>query len=794
MEIERVAEVSVYQRLLQISYKKLKSSVFFDKTQLILRDKLVNEENRIEGVIDRLAKQIAEGNLSDTIKTALNTISVLTFPKKMMQEREDPSRLISNLDVQAPCVSELQYFCDMSVEGYILGVTWLLVVGHRLDDAIYEHSYGNRLRKNLLDKETGRPTFSPYLFEPYFQQYEGWRDRALSFAQKTLAKGQDVVLLTLDFKRFYYQVDLSLAHLQEVVRELAFESEQELPQEYRSLVDPLTEFVWKAADTYSDKLRERNPRLVANRCVLPIGFPPSNVLANYCLKSFDDVLINGWNPLYYGRYVDDIIIVDKVEKNSTIYRAAQEGKLTSEAMIQYYLQNCSSWHRGNASCSNNDRNGLLILDGVETQRENQKRKNKGKPENAVVYMVNPMFTEFKDSRLIVQNEKIKLFYFDSKQSDALLTCFQKGLRENKSEFRFLPEDEPVFQNDDYSEIYEFSEKDGPNKLRGVEGIRLDRFRLSKFLGKYMRIGGLVQDHKESQFVADIDRIFTPADLIEQYISWEKVLSILANNGNFEAYGRFIEKVWKAVESLATSEYRPSIPEEKSTQTQELQGSLRAFLFSAIHKTLALVWGVSGKDVVETLTKRVFQNDPVTQIHLCTNIDMMRRKYCETRMCDKYAIPLPIDGYVGRLSELSRSDKAWNLTLFQDALNAGYISDCLDKADYKYYPYLITMSDLSLYYIVRQLYSLRTNKLYRKTTADAHKDLYAALNYRISAAESTKATPLCIKEYGRRLAIRVGEEKRGILPSRLPTLSYPQKPLKRYFAVCRTAVTGGISRR
>jgi len=43
------------------------------------------------------------------------------------------------------------------------------------------------------------------------------------------------------------------------------------------------------------------------------------VIANWCLKPFDDALTNGWNPLYYGRYVDDILIVEKVEKNSAVY-------------------------------------------------------------------------------------------------------------------------------------------------------------------------------------------------------------------------------------------------------------------------------------------------------------------------------------------------------------------------------------------------------------------------------------------------------------------------------------------
>ncbi|MDO4270337.1 MAG: hypothetical protein Q4C72_05335 [Eubacteriales bacterium] len=752
MGIKQAPDISAIQRLLEISYKKLKSSVFFDKTQLVLRDKIVQEEDRIEAVIDRLTKQLINGDLSDITPSILKTISILTFPKKMAdEESEKPDQLISNLNVQKPRVKDLQYFCDMSVEGYILGVAWLLVVGHRLDAAIYEHSYGNRLRKNLLDEETGRPTYSPYLFEPYFQQYEGWRDRALSFAQKSLAQGQDVVLLTLDFKRFYYQVDLTQQHLRKIVRQSVADSEREIPEEYGALVDPLTDFVWQVIETYSQKLREQNPTLIENRNVLPIGFHPSNVLANYCLKKFDDTLINGWNPLYYGRYVDDIIIVDKVEKNSKIYRDAQNGNLTPDCMIQYYLKNCSAWHRPYSYCSWEKDGGLFIPRDVTNREENEIDKEKQKKD--VIYSVNPAFTEFEGSKLIVQNQKIKLFYFNAEQSDALLTCFQKGLRENKSEFRFLPEDEPVFQRDDYSEIYEFSEQDGPNKLRGVEGIRLDRFKLSKFLGKYMRISGLVEDEKESQFVADIDKIFTPVALIDQYISWEKVLSILAYNGSFDAYSRFVERIWRAIHELTKSE-------NNSMEAQSLKDSLEAFLFSAIHKTLALIWGAAGNNAVEAVAKRLFARTNDTQILACSFINKTRLKYCQTRMCDKYALPILIDGCLGSLSELQYSEKTFNLTILQDALNAGYTANRLEEEKYKYYPYLITMNDLSIHHVLNRLRPHeRHTALYGRDDVEEQKKLYVRLNYLIDPGENHESTPVVTKVSGHRMAIRVGDGKR-----------------------------------
>ena len=152
----------------------------------------------------------------------------------------------------------------MNVEGYILGIVWLLVVGNKIDDKIYEHSYGNRIRKNLLD-DKGQSTYSPYLFEPYFQQYENWRDTALNYAQKSLNKNQDVVILMLDFQRFFYQVDISQKELISFVNTITNDEDCQLNDEYKELAIRLTRFIWNVIERYSNTLRKECPNLIENR-------------------------------------------------------------------------------------------------------------------------------------------------------------------------------------------------------------------------------------------------------------------------------------------------------------------------------------------------------------------------------------------------------------------------------------------------------------------------------------------------------------------------------------------------
>ncbi|MGN0385169.1 MAG: hypothetical protein ACI4EX_04740 [Lachnospiraceae bacterium] len=105
-----------------------------------------------------------------------------------------------------------QYFIDLPVEGHILGTLWILSIGLVLDknsdennpNGMYEHSYGNRLRRTLINKVSNDVTYSPSLFEPYFAQYESWRDYGLECAKERLDDKQDAIILTLDFKSFYY--------------------------------------------------------------------------------------------------------------------------------------------------------------------------------------------------------------------------------------------------------------------------------------------------------------------------------------------------------------------------------------------------------------------------------------------------------------------------------------------------------------------------------------------------------------------------------------------------------------
>ena len=710
-----------YLELLKKSYKKLKSYIYFDKTQLIIRDKIVQWEsaNNVDTELSNMADVLASGNENKLFDNIFNSISFLSFPKKLQNKSKNDNsvKVISNIKPDTIEVSEIQYFIDMDIKGFILGVAWILEVGYLLDEKIYEHSYGNRLRKNLIDKENNNPTYSPYLFEPYFQQYETWRDSALTLAKESLSKEQDVIIFTLDFKRFFYQVDIKPVELMDTIDSVLLNNdkqEKSLTCDKDELARILTCFVSKVISLYSEALKEEYSD-IEDRNVLPIGFPPSNIIANYCLKKFDEAMIEGWNPLYYGRYVDDILIVDKVEKNSLIYKKASKEELTTDSLIKHYLLSFDAWKRSIVNKRYKDK-GLLI------------EKSYNKDDESTTYVVNADFSEFPDSEIIVQNSKVKIFYFNYKQSDALIDCFQNQLRDNKSEFRFLPEDESVFQHDDYSELFSLISKGGPNKLRSIEDFSIDKFNLSKFLGKLLRVSGLVEDKEEMKFEKDISKIFDCQSIVENYMTWEKVFSILANNENFEAYYQFVDQVIKAITSI----------QYVNGNVYFLKKSLFNVLLSAIHKTLSIIWGPKVSKMIEKIKTRLYAEQEYFFENII-DIHSFRRAYCTTRMCDKYALILPIDCFLKDANKALNDSHTINFTKVSDVLNYEKFGDFLEGPLFNYYPYLISMGDLTYYNVYRNM--KKSNHISSKDDYNHLLNKYVEINYNHSREEHKSETPI-----------------------------------------------------
>jgi hypothetical protein len=677
---------------LERAYKKLKASIYFDKTQLVLRNKIIEYEGKYNSYVEERLKNMTkllsgEDNYEWKLyeDDILNSIKALTFPKNVKIDKGET--IIINDYADKVDIEDKQYFFDIAVEGQILGVLWILFLGINIDNNLYDCSYGNRLKKKLCDEDSGLASFSPYLFKPYYEQYESWRDIGLKHAQEIMKKNQNVLILTMDFKKFFYSVHFSKEIFDKFYTDYVSEKGDCV------YVKRINDFVFNVLKTYSSYFNESNE--FENRIFLPIGFLPSNILSNWFLDDFDNEIIKKWNPTYYGRYVDDIIIVEKIEKNSPVFKIIYEEDSCSKKnkIIEYFLCKC----RNNPS--NNCNNNISILEGPTEIEENNEKK--------IEYKVNPnifinhKYTDTIRPNIKLKDGKVKLFYFNYKASNALITCFRKEISKNKSEFRLMPEDGEVFIDDDYSEIYDVKYSDTINKLRGVEGTSIDKFSFSKFLGKYLRIGTLINDKKESKFIKDIEKIFDKKTVIENFITWEKVLNYLVINEKVNSFVDFVKTINKAVKAINFIEVN------NHSNIVSISDSLNMFMFSAITRALSHCWGANIKKGILDI-KDLLSNIHGVDFNVNDKNDYYKKltwyrfNYCKTRMCDKYILPLLIDTLFDDNEEKIFNDEfAMNLGQLSTFMKNSCNMD-LGKIDYKYFPYMITPQDISM--------SLTCNKL------------------------------------------------------------------------------------
>lgn len=678
--------------LVQAAYKKLKSSAYYDKSQAPLRDAIVAFESTADFEL-QLMDMHAALTASDEYwmkysQNLIDTISFYMLPKSISPIKHE--QLILNFDESIPKITKYQYYIKMDVAGHIFGVLWLLTIGKMIDDDTYEHAYGNRLNQHLLN-DKGCVTFSPTLFEPYIAQYGSWRDRALRLAEEHLDDKEDVFILTLDFQSFFYNVNVSKNKYDELLHTYQQKIE-ELDDSCPTWLNRVHAFVWQVLERYTEILQQYDvlleaesheegkqntaPRHVSNSIthMLPIGFLPCNVLSNWILKGFDEAIVNRWNPLYYGRYVDDIIIVDKVEKNSILYKAAREkqhkgaASLTADSIVERFMCNCR-----NRDIDTPCQNGIFIKPDEKT------------------YRIHESILEHIGSLIDVQRSKLKVFYFRNGTSRALLTRFREDIARNASEFRVLPELDDALDFGNYSSIIGLERDDTINKLRGIKSVSVDRFELSKFLGKYSVVSTLIDEPKSSAFERDLLSIFDDATILANYTLWERLLEILVVGNNWAAYTDIALKIIDTIQRLDHVNADPNI--------DFCIDSLNRFLFASIRRTTALCWNTKVSSTLDKLAVRIakpgFRGLPLEN-------QSLRLGYLQTRMVNKSAIPMLLD--LISLDQLKQNPTAsLNLTNLHDVMkNLRDIAEAHDNQPYIYYPYWVKPQDIGYSHLCQGL--------------------------------------------------------------------------------------------
>ena len=206
-------------------------------------------------------------------------------------EWEYSCEALSKLDAPKP-EAEFRVMAQCSLDFHVLSTLWLLKVGHLFDSKLTDCAYGNRLRRTQDRKSINKLSLGS--FQPYFWPFREWRDKGINAMRTALADNKKIVALTADVSSFYHELNSGFMLNRSFVKDtMGLELNAEQTKLNRRFIDALQ--AW-AADTPLEK-------------GLPVGLPASAVVANAALVELDRIIERQIVPLYYGRYVDDILLV-----------------------------------------------------------------------------------------------------------------------------------------------------------------------------------------------------------------------------------------------------------------------------------------------------------------------------------------------------------------------------------------------------------------------------------------------------------------------------------------------------
>ena len=473
------------------AYLYLKNYAYYENLNFFLKQKIAEFEcdPEFDERIKELARLLARGRIlrGHKFKEWLEDVSYRILPKSVSdpEDKNDNGEknelFISNVTTSSRYrADKVNYFITAPVELHVIEVLWCLVVGPLMEEELRECCFGNRM--DDAAKNFTRGAFdagnSRSLFKYYMGQYGSWRDRALETAKEISESGEDVALLSLDLKFYYYNIDLNFEKITDRIEE-GFRNNDRL----RDIALALTDSLEKIFSAYHEKtvplLSSTHPGC-EGRTGLPVGFLSSSILANWYLAGFDRKMLETARPDYYGRYVDDILMVFR-----------NPGAVRGDDAVRSFVGK----HLG----------GQLIEEDGGT----------GENSSGSGYYV-----KVDGNRLPVQRDKLILHFLEKEHSRAGLEVFRQELQERSSAFRFLPDEEVDRDLDRFA--YDILYRGSRNKLRSVLGLAENETELSKYLSAHITLRRLCETDRKDSVLPQLESFFKGRNALRFSRLWEKV--------------------------------------------------------------------------------------------------------------------------------------------------------------------------------------------------------------------------------------------------------------------------------
>lgn len=538
------------QDLIQ-AYKKVKVDLFYSNCENYAR--LMDYEHDLEKNLLELKKKI------DNYPETSNSLAYV-------QDATSYSLIGKSYDFDDGIT--LRVMSNFPIEFHVLSSLWIQKIGLKID-AEFDNSmiWGNRLRRCSEGTLNMRALGN---FKPYSRQYSHWQNNAIKAVQKSLEEGLRVSVFSTDVKAYYHSIS------PRVLRDKRLDKYTE---GYESLHDMFSYAIidW-SEHPGAEFLRAKDGQHLG----IPVGLCASCVIANWVLSDLDQEIAEIIRPQYYGRYVDDILLIVPTNKEDQ----------TSDSFSQW----------------------------LSARIESFSYKGKGEP-RLFTWKPKEEGTDVPSFTLSFNNGKEQYQEFSGERGEAELGIFIRQMQERTSEWRALPE-LPTSRLKVISRLLEVTDA---------------KMVPSQALGSYSKIS--VVKSRFAFLLRDLEsclRIFTPNAWKEQRIAFlEAYATYLITSEDFFTYEKYLYRVLAlgvvCLDYVAIGKILSSF--EKLIQEFEGSGKnchLAGFshLSSALAPVNCFALNLYAQTIRENVRDLLFRGNPAFDIDLLLKDQLL--EYSETR--------------------------------------------------------------------------------------------------------------------------------------------------------------------
>jgi hypothetical protein len=494
----------------KLAFSKLQSYNYFDNYDLILREKIARY--KLKSLESNFSSFRREFEKLRPFQKDLKVVNLITLPKKVQSEPGLPNNFYTNSRViDGNKIEKALIYCDVSVHLHLIATIWVLRYGTYIEDLLSNSAFGNRL---LLDRRTDKIVEGRTLFKRYIGQFQNWWSQAIENAKKLIKDGKNVTIVNFDLQSFYHRVEFDFTELEEILQD-------QFPNIKK---DPIHLILIQLHNSYREKInlikRHKKTIKVNDKYPLPIGVFTSQIFANWYLSKLDRFIEKEIDHVYYGRYVDDFLLVveDTVLTKDDV---GAVGELKDFVIKKYLMRYFGTLFTFDAENSSNTEFFSLKVPGLEN--------------------------------LVLNPDKLFVYQFHAGFSPNIIDTFVEEQEERASMFRFLSDEEDEYFGDFDAQTFEsnFDHIDG-NKAR-FKNVEDNKYKLSVFFSKLIKRRVQKGSGYREEDVDKISRYFKSVYLIKNYQFWEKLFTLFVVYQQSDKIVLLIDEILNEINAVNVSE-------------------------------------------------------------------------------------------------------------------------------------------------------------------------------------------------------------------------------------------------